>query len=298
MAQDGDHSRGPPDSLEAARPWPPELQAAVGLLNSCLQDTLEIFYACKPKRTAAECIRKLTRLQEDVRSARPLFDEIGSELRRTVGTERVLFQGKRYANAFDAAMSFAEEVLDEARRAAGQEAGGPTDFDPSVVADRYAEVCRRLRNFLGWFDASELVETARTHVAVLAAARARYASPEVRFVRLEADIASLHSRQTSTEHDVVALRRTAKRLQRHCAAMDQNSEPGKIPSRYRTRPMTLRAAARLMGYGKSKDAAERLRNAISAESVRCERLTRQQYVFDKRDFPEEQWPQLTPTGPN
>lgn len=57
-----------------------------------------------------------------------------------------------------------------------------------------------------------------------------------------------------------------------------------LPER-RTRPMALRVAAKLMGYGKSRDAAERLRAAIKADAVACESHTRQQHVFDRNDFP-------------
>jgi hypothetical protein len=56
--------------------------------------------------------------------------------------------------------------------------------------------------------------------------------------------------------------------------------------------MTLRQAARLMGYGKSKDAAERLRAAIDAGAVSHEQLTRKQHIFDRRDFPEQSQGQI------
>jgi hypothetical protein len=71
----------------------------------------------------------------------------------------------------------------------------------------------------------------------------------------------------------------------------------KIPAEKRTRPMTLRAAARLMGYGNSQDAAERLRAAVDAGAVAHEKLTRQQHIFSKDDFPKDVWSQLVPTGP-
>jgi hypothetical protein len=66
----------------------------------------------------------------------------------------------------------------------------------------------------------------------------------------------------------------------------------RIPPAKRTRPMTLREAARFMGYGSSRDAAERLRAAIAAGSVQCESLTRQQHVFHLDDFPSEKWPNV------
>jgi hypothetical protein len=61
----------------------------------------------------------------------------------------------------------------------------------------------------------------------------------------------------------------------------------KIPVKYRTKPMSLKTAARLMGYGEGKDAVERLRATIEVGAVACETLTRKQHVFDRRDFPKE-----------
>ena len=58
--------------------------------------------------------------------------------------------------------------------------------------------------------------------------------------------------------------------------------------------MSLREAARLMGYGKSRDAAEKLRAAINAGAVVCETLTRQQHVFSLDDFPKEKWREAKP----
>jgi hypothetical protein len=71
----------------------------------------------------------------------------------------------------------------------------------------------------------------------------------------------------------------------------------KIRAKNRTCPMTLRRAAYLMGYGKSRDASERLRAAINSGAVACEHLTRQSHVFDRNDFPKENWKEVTPTHP-
>jgi hypothetical protein len=63
-----------------------------------------------------------------------------------------------------------------------------------------------------------------------------------------------------------------------------------IPPNQRTRPMTLREAARLMGYTErrsEKDAVKVLRASITAGMVLCESLTRQQHVFSKKQFPAE-----------
>jgi hypothetical protein len=48
-----------------------------------------------------------------------------------------------------------------------------------------------------------------------------------------------------------------------------------------------------MGYGDGKDAAERLSAAIDGGAIRCERLTRQRYVFFKSDFPKQAQSKLT-----
>ena len=68
----------------------------------------------------------------------------------------------------------------------------------------------------------------------------------------------------------------------------------RIPPAKRTKPMTLREAARLMGYGTSRDAAERLRAAIRTGAVHCESLTRQQHIFGLDDFPKDTWPKVKP----
>ncbi len=65
----------------------------------------------------------------------------------------------------------------------------------------------------------------------------------------------------------------------------------KIPPGERTRPMALIEAAKLMGY-RGKKAAEQLKAAIDYRSVKCERRSRQQYVFSKLDFPDSVWGKL------
>jgi hypothetical protein len=75
----------------------------------------------------------------------------------------------------------------------------------------------------------------------------------------------------------------------------------KIPPEHRTRPMTMGEAARLMGYSRTRDtkaAVKTLRAAIDSDSIACERLSRQSYIFSRLDFPKEVWPKLTPTDPN
>jgi hypothetical protein len=70
--------------------------------------------------------------------------------------------------------------------------------------------------------------------------------------------------------------------------------PGKIPPEKRTRVMSLKEAAGLMGYGAGKDGAKRLRAAIDAGSMQHEQLTRQQHVFSRDDFPDGVQGRITP----
>ncbi len=68
----------------------------------------------------------------------------------------------------------------------------------------------------------------------------------------------------------------------------------KIPPSKRTRPMSLKEAARLMGYmaAGSKKAAERLRRAMDVGAVAFEQQTRKAFVFSRDDFPKENWPKI------
>jgi len=68
----------------------------------------------------------------------------------------------------------------------------------------------------------------------------------------------------------------------------------KIPASKRTKPMSLKEAARLIGFGKGRDAAERLRAAIDNGTVRYEKLTRQQHIFSLDDFHKDKWPHARP----
>jgi hypothetical protein len=70
----------------------------------------------------------------------------------------------------------------------------------------------------------------------------------------------------------------------------------KIPPELRTRPMTLQEGARLMGYTGSR-IARQLRSAMDAEAIAYEKLTRQSFIFDRRSFPKESWPEVIPTKP-
>lgn len=66
----------------------------------------------------------------------------------------------------------------------------------------------------------------------------------------------------------------------------------------RTAPMTYRRAAKLMGKGDSKDAAEWLSKSVRDGSIACEQFgSRQSHVFSKHDFPKSVWPMILPNSP-
>jgi hypothetical protein len=76
--------------------------------------------------------------------------------------------------------------------------------------------------------------------------------------------------------------------------------PRRIRPEDRTRPMTLQEASRFSGHAKgksTKQGVKDLRAAIDGGLIDCESLTRQQHVFNRRQFPKEAWPRITPTGP-
>jgi hypothetical protein len=75
----------------------------------------------------------------------------------------------------------------------------------------------------------------------------------------------------------------------------------KIPPHLRTKPLSIKQAAVLMGYCDAirfgKQGAKRLKAAMQDRAVAFEKLSRQSYVFSKADFPQNVWGQLDPTGP-
>jgi hypothetical protein len=78
---------------------------------------------------------------------------------------------------------------------------------------------------------------------------------------------------------------------------DTRDSGQRILPEQRTIPMTLRRAAKLMGYtvhrGK-KDAVKLLSRTIKDGTIKAEKLNRQSYVFDRRDFPPESLTHITP----
>jgi hypothetical protein len=71
-----------------------------------------------------------------------------------------------------------------------------------------------------------------------------------------------------------------------------------IPPKHRTKPLTYRKAAALIGKGNSRDAAEWLSKSVKDGSYRCEHVSRQLHIFDKRQFPSAVWPKIEPSDGN
>lgn len=70
-----------------------------------------------------------------------------------------------------------------------------------------------------------------------------------------------------------------------------------IPPERRSRPMTLVAAATLMGYkGFRRGRANRLKKHLEDNGCRFERVNRQTYIFDMADFPASAQSKLHPTA--
>jgi hypothetical protein len=67
-----------------------------------------------------------------------------------------------------------------------------------------------------------------------------------------------------------------------------------IPPEKRTRPMTYREAARYLGKGDSKDAAEWVSVGVEVGDLDCEHFSRQQHIFNREQFPMETWQHIVP----
>jgi hypothetical protein len=80
------------------------------------------------------------------------------------------------------------------------------------------------------------------------------------------------------------------------AAENKKATPtASIPAKYRTIPMSYRQAARHLGKQDSQDSAEWVSSAVAGGSICCEHITRQNHVFDIRQFPWNAWPTIRPT---
>jgi hypothetical protein len=87
----------------------------------------------------------------------------------------------------------------------------------------------------------------------------------------------------------------------HELASEKTTDDRIIAPGNRTKPMSYREAAKHIGKaagkGKraAKDAAEWLKQCIDDGIIACERITRQNHVFDKNDFPESAWKSIMPS---
>jgi hypothetical protein len=105
--------------------------------------------------------------------------------------------------------------------------------------------------------------------------------------RLDQEIAKVFSRLRKDSHQPI-----------HATnGKNDGKQGGKIAPEDRTIPMSYRRAAKLMGKGNSKDAAEWLAALVKDGSIPCERLTRQTHVFSKRSFHKDVWHQILPHSP-
>lgn len=77
-------------------------------------------------------------------------------------------------------------------------------------------------------------------------------------------------------------------------AAEDRPERIKIPPSRQTKPMSYREAARHLGKGDSRDAAEWFSKSVADGTFRCEHVTRQIHIFDRNDFPKESWAKITP----
>jgi hypothetical protein len=92
----------------------------------------------------------------------------------------------------------------------------------------------------------------------------------------------------------------SQRLHRYIANLEEQileelndlTPRGKIPPEERTRPMTRKEAAELLGLGKGKVAVEVLRQSIEEGTIQCESISRERHFFSKADFPPEVRDQL------
>lgn len=79
---------------------------------------------------------------------------------------------------------------------------------------------------------------------------------------------------------------------------EKSPPPNKIPAEFRTKAITKKLAAKLMGRPNEDSGVKWLNQCIEDGSIICEKLSRQGFVFDIRDFPEHVHPQLSPTPAN
>lgn len=78
-------------------------------------------------------------------------------------------------------------------------------------------------------------------------------------------------------------------------AQSNVSRRSRIPPKYRTKPMSYKAAARHLGKPGGKDAGEWLAKSVADGEYTCEHVSRQNHVFDLRQFPQSAYRFIRPT---
>jgi hypothetical protein len=163
--------------------------------------------------------------------------------------------------------------------------------------DKKAEACRKkafdvlqriCTDHTARFDSAWIIGNYEGIVKYFAQQKAAWpnASDIIAEVKIESSKAADRRRRRAARADESAILTDSTK-----AAQRRQS---KIPPAKRTRPMSLREAARLMGYENSRDAAEKLRAAIKTGALKYEKLTRQQHVFSIDDFPSNIHKQILP----
>ena len=100
---------------------------------------------------------------------------------------------------------------------------------------------------------------------------------------------------TATRYAFDALRQIAEDGAPLATPLNEGKDQ-RIPPEERTKPMSYKQAAKLMGKTGGKDAAEWLSASVKDGSYRCEDISRQMHVFSKLDFPKEVWHLILPPG--
>lgn len=78
------------------------------------------------------------------------------------------------------------------------------------------------------------------------------------------------------------------------ATPQANQSVRRIPSEYRSKPMTKRAAAKLLERHNEDSGVKWLSNCIEDGTITAEQLSRQSFIFDIRQFPESTHAKMLP----
>jgi hypothetical protein len=78
------------------------------------------------------------------------------------------------------------------------------------------------------------------------------------------------------------------------ATPQANQSVRRIPSKYRSKPMTKRAVAKLLEKHNEDSGVKWLSNCIEDGTITAEQLSRQSFIFDIRQFPESTHAKMLP----